>query len=222
MARNGLSKICMHWPAGTYEVSALDMKHYHSITDGDGQQHMGNHLPEANAPKNIKAGRPYAAHVRRFNSGCIGMACSGMAGATEKNPGPYPIKADQLQAFASHVADMADNYAIPIDRHHVFMHSEVQPRFGVRQNGKWDINWLPGHGLKQSWEAGDIVRQMARNELLRMKLLEKTERERNSYPRVTRPWEQTEQIQEAENHGQPHLMPQEKPTLWQVFLNLFR
>lgn len=49
-----------------------------------------------------------------------------------------------MSAFAVHVAEMAETYDIPVTPQTILTHAEVQPTLGIKQNGKWDINWLPG------------------------------------------------------------------------------
>lgn len=138
-----LKRIVMHWTAGGNNANHLDRKHYHEVVEGDGKRVKGNLLPEANI--NTGDGN-YAAHTRRLNGGSIGLAMCGMSGAQEVpfKEGAYPILHKQVSAFVEMVAEYADTYDIPITRRTVLTHAEVQPTLGVRQNGKWDITWLPG------------------------------------------------------------------------------
>jgi N-acetyl-anhydromuramyl-L-alanine amidase AmpD len=139
----GLSRIVMHWSAGTHTVSGLDREHYHFIIDGTGAVHAGKHKPEANI--STKDG-VYAAHTLGCNTGSIGVALAAMAGAVERpfNPGRYPITPAQVSALVRLCRDLAKQYKIPVTRQTVLSHAEVQPTLKIAQRGKWDISWLPG------------------------------------------------------------------------------
>lgn len=139
----GLSRIVMHWSAGTHTVSALDREHYHFIIDGKGEVHAGKHKPEANISA---ADGVYAAHTRGCNTGSIGVAVAAMAGAVERPfaSGKYPITPAQVSALVKLVRGLATKYGIPITRETVLSHAEVQPTLKIKQAGKWDISWLPG------------------------------------------------------------------------------
>ena len=154
-----LNKITLHWTVTGYKATATSKKHYHFITEGDGTLVHGNLKPE----DNLNTSTPYAAHVRGFNTGNIGMAVAAMVGAKERpfKAGNSPITVDQLFAFSLHVAQICKKYGIPVTRQTVFTHGEVESRFGVKQNGKWDINWLPGMQVPETPEkAGDALRAM--------------------------------------------------------------
>jgi N-acetyl-anhydromuramyl-L-alanine amidase AmpD len=138
-----LKRIVLHWSAGGNTPSALDRQHYHFIVGGDGAVVRGLHAPEANiAPKK----GAYAAHTLNLNTGSIGVAMAGMAGAVERpfNAGRSPLTAVQVDAFVRLVAQLCRQYGIPVTRETVLSHAEVQPTLKVQQRGKWDINWLPG------------------------------------------------------------------------------
>lgn len=157
-----MKRIILHWTGGTYNASTVDKRHYHTITQGDGVTVEGDLLPEANKSP---LGPIYAAHTRGANSDAIGMAVAGMHGAREApfSAGVYPIKQEQLEAFAQAVADMAQTYGIPITRRTVLTHAEVQVTLGIAQRGKWDITWLPGWSRpRDPVEAGDALRAMIR------------------------------------------------------------
>lgn len=156
MAKNGLSKITMHWSVDKGVMNTSAAKHYHFSTDKNGKQHSGNLRPEANA--NTSDGN-YVAHCRGFNTGNIGMAVLGMHGAEEKKTaGQYKLNQNQVEAFCEQVADIADIYDIPVSQKTIFTHAEVQSVHGVRQNGKWDIMWLPELGFCSAKEGGDYLR----------------------------------------------------------------
>ena len=156
-------RIIMHWTAGTNNVSDLDREHYHSITDGNGLQHFGIHRPEAN---NNTSDGAYAAHTKNCNTGAIGMAMAAMHGTTPPeaalfDPGRNRINMIQLKCFVDHVAEMAEIYGIPTSGAEILSHAEVQPTLGIKQNGKWDIAWLPGMERPgDPVHVGDILRGM--------------------------------------------------------------
>ena len=160
-----MKRIIIHWTAGSYRPSGLDLTHYHRLIDGDGVVHVGRHPISANAgPGKLISGR-YAAHTASCNTGSIGVAICAMSGATDAplNPGKYPIKPLQVDTLVKLIVDLCDEYGIPITRETVLTHAEVQPTLGIRQAGKWDIRWLPGMaGIGGAVEVGDIFRERVR------------------------------------------------------------
>lgn len=161
--RSGLHRIHMHWSAGTHTVGSLEKKHYHFIVDKDGRVHDGDLKPEANAST---SDGNYAAHTRAANSGAIGVSVAAMAFAKESpfDPGDYPITEAQIRGFAEMIADLSDTYDIPVSKYSILNHSEVGPVLGIRQRGKWDINWIPGMNKPgRPTEVGDKIRDMIRD-----------------------------------------------------------
>lgn len=155
-----MKRIIMHWSAGTYEVSEADREHYHKMVDGDGNVHNGEHNIEDNESTSDD---DYAAHTKSLNTGSIGVALCAMAGAVQSpfDVGDYPITDVQLHAFANLIAELAKEYEIPIGRTTVLSHAEVEPTLGVKQDGKWDIMWLPGMVKPDNpVKVGDAIRSM--------------------------------------------------------------
>ena len=72
-----ISKICMHWTAGSNNPCQTDIDAYHFIFDSAGKEFKGKFAPEDNI--NCKDGK-YAKHCGGGNTGCIGLSCCGMAG----------------------------------------------------------------------------------------------------------------------------------------------
>jgi N-acetyl-anhydromuramyl-L-alanine amidase AmpD len=138
-----LKRIIIHWTAGGPAASTLDMDHYHFIVQQDGKVVQGKMKPEDNAST---GDGKYAAHTLNCNTGSIGVALAGMAGAVEAPfaAGPYPIKQPQVAILCSLVAKLCRQYGIPVTRQTVLSHAEVQPTLGIKQRGKWDVAWLPG------------------------------------------------------------------------------
>lgn len=157
-----LSRIIMHWTAGTYDVTSLDRTHAHEVIAYDGTRIVGLLPPEANLPPILD--RNYVAHTRAANSGSIGLTVAAMANARQEpfDAGPYPITIAQVEGLCDAVVDYSLRYDIPITRETVLTHAEVQQTLGVAQTFKWDITWLPD--MEQPGdpiEVGDRLRNMA-------------------------------------------------------------
>lgn len=162
----GLTRIILHWSAGTGLVSALDRSHYHYIIGADGGVASGDHEPEANLGT-LVSGR-YAAHTLNCNSGSIGVALAAMGGAVERpfSAGRYPISELQVDVLIALCASLSVRYGIPVERPRILSHAEVSPTLGIAQRGKWDISWLPGMAAPgDPVEVGDIIRQRIRDEI---------------------------------------------------------
>jgi len=158
-----LKRIHWHWTAGSNKVSSLDMKHYHFIIDGDANVVNGDKMPESNISV---SGGNYVAHTRGANTGAIGVSVAGMAGAQEHpfDAGAHPIRKEQIAAMVKLTAELCETYGIPVTRETVLMHSEVQKTLGKKQNGKWDLNWLPGMSKPgDAISIGDDLREMVRS-----------------------------------------------------------
>jgi N-acetyl-anhydromuramyl-L-alanine amidase AmpD len=142
-AATGLHRIHWHWTAGLHRPNDLERAHYHFMIDRDGRIHHGKHPPEANARI---VGSAYAAHTASANTGAIGVALCGMAGARERpfSPGSHPITELQIDALVEFTAQLCQTYGIHVARRTVLSHAEVQPTLGIAQKAKWDIAWLPG------------------------------------------------------------------------------
>lgn len=159
-----MQRIILHWSAGSYAASALDREHYHFIITGTGAEVAGEFAPE----DNLSTKTPYAAHTRHCNTGSIGVAVAAMHGAVERpfNPGRYPITDAQMVGLAETVARLCREYSIPVTRKTVLTHAEVQPTLGIKQNGKWDICWIPGMSAPgDPVKVGDQIRAMVLAEM---------------------------------------------------------
>lgn len=156
-----MDRIILHWSAGTHSVTALDRQHYHYIIDGAGVVHEGEHRPEDNLGS-LRSGR-YAAHTLNCNTGSIGVALAAMSGAAAApfRAGSWPITEAQVDAMVALCARLCAQYRIPVTRRTVLSHAEVQPTLGIKQQGKWDISWLPGMAKPGDPVAvGDHIRAM--------------------------------------------------------------
>lgn len=137
-----MKRIIVHWTAGSYVCSELDLEHYHIIIDGENQLHKGEHSIKDNE---VIHGTDYAAHTLNCNSGAIGVSVACMAGAIETpfSAGAFPMKVGQFNKLAAVVAQLCSRYKIPILPTTVLSHAEVQNTLGIKQRGKWDIARLP-------------------------------------------------------------------------------
>ena len=139
--------IILHWTAGADGVTHHEADSYNFLIGRDGTILAGKHPPEAQTPANVAKGTGfYAAHTRHANTNRIGVALDAMGDANERpfRAGRFPITELQLDVLVTFVADLCLKYRIPVTRRTVLSHAEVQPTLGIRQNGKWDISWLPG------------------------------------------------------------------------------
>lgn len=155
-----MTKIIIHWTAGSYTVSDTDKEHYHIIVDGGGKLHRGDYSILANVSTSDADG--YAAHTKGCNTKAIGVSAACMAGAIESpfSPGVYPLKQVQWETLAAVVADLSRKYKILVSATTILQHGEVQKNLGIAQNGKWDIcklPWAPSHSTS---EVGNQFRNM--------------------------------------------------------------
>lgn len=159
--RSGIHRIHLHWDAGSGQVSDITRRSYNGCIDADGHRHAGRWGPEDQAA--YRAGERGASHTLSANTGAIGIALCGMAGAVESpfNPGGHPISWDQIDALAGWVAEFCAAYWIPVSRYSVLTHAEIQPTLGIRQRFKWDITWLPDMARPgDPIEVGDRIRRL--------------------------------------------------------------
>lgn len=89
-----MTRVILHWTAGTDTASPGDREHYHLLINGDGGLVRGVPTIDLNSGT-LKPG--YAAHTRNCNTGSIGVSLAGMAGAQESpfDAGKYPLTAAQ-------------------------------------------------------------------------------------------------------------------------------
>jgi N-acetyl-anhydromuramyl-L-alanine amidase AmpD len=151
-----LQRIILHWSAGAYYPNATDLEHYHFVIDKDGVVKPGKCKPEDNL--NCYDGK-YAAHTGGGNTGSIGVAYCGMAGfINAKNPGKYPLTAQQVEAGFKLCAELCKKYNIPINN--VMTHYEfgkLHPK--TKSFGKIDIIHLPSYPHVSATQMGTFIRQ---------------------------------------------------------------
>jgi len=135
-------RIIVHWTAGGPAPSAVDVEHYHILVHSTGRLTRGEH---AIADNDSCADDDYAAHTRGCNTGAVGVALCGMAGAVRKpfRAGPYPLTRPQWNSCLLVLADLCRRYALSPEPGVVLMHCEVEAQLGRPQAGKWDIERLP-------------------------------------------------------------------------------
>lgn len=134
-----MERIVVHWTGGSYVPSSLDKEHYHFLIDGDGHIHKGKFPISANSKRagGLISGA-YAAHIAKRNTGSIGIALCGMAGAKESplSIGDFPLRHLQYAVLAELCADLLRACDLRVTPNTLFMHSEAQ-------SGKWDITVFP-------------------------------------------------------------------------------
>ena len=153
-----MDRIILHWTAGADGVTPHEADSYNFLIGRDGTITAGAHPPEAQTAANVaKGSRYYAAHTRACNTNSIGVSLDAMGDANERpfRPGRFPITELQLDVLVTFVADLCLKYRIPVTRRTVLSHAEVQTTLGVKQNGKWDISWLPGMEARGHGPASD-------------------------------------------------------------------
>jgi len=160
-----MNRIILHHTGGPHRPTGDDLRAYHRIIDGAGQVHSGRFPIEANAPGRMR-GAAYAAHCRGLNTGSIGVAIACMGGANWANPRAgkwFPTPA-QVSALYDEAARLALRYGIPCTPKAILTHAEVQPRLGIAQRNKWDIDYsLTGPiGPRDPLEVGEAIRSEIR------------------------------------------------------------
>lgn len=157
MPNCSMKRVVLHWTAGAYKASNLDLAHYHILIEDDGTLVQGTNAIDANVSTQD---RTYAAHTKGLNTGSIGVSVCCMAGAVERpfNAGRYPMTKKQWDTMAQVVAELCDFYDIPVDPKTVLGHGEVQGTLGKQQNGKWDPMVLPWDSSLTKQKVGDAFR----------------------------------------------------------------
>ena len=134
-----LTKICLHWTAGSNTPCNTDIKAYHFLIDSNGRIYPGTHKPEDNL--NCKDGN-YAAHCGGGNTGCIGISACGMKGFTEnKKESVCPLTQQQIESLCCMSAYLSNKYGILINEKQVFTHYEFDRR-RQKPEGKVDIIYI--------------------------------------------------------------------------------
>ncbi len=151
-----LTKICLHWTAGSNKPCSQDLEAYHYCVDQCGRIYQGKYKPKDNL--NCYDGA-YAKHCGGGNTGCIGLSVCGMAGFDlTKKQTKYPLKQKQVEALCCLAAYLSINYGILIHENSVFTHYEFD-RKKKKPEGKINITYLHfAPNLSQS-SVGKYLRQ---------------------------------------------------------------
>ncbi|WP_232204269.1 peptidoglycan-binding protein [Roseobacter sp. CCS2] len=158
---SGLHRIYLHWTAGARGVIHLEKKAYNGLVDHDCKRHLGKWSFEDQA--SYRAGVRGASGTLNSNTGCIQLAADAMAGAVEVpfNPGSAPMTWEQVDELCLWSAELSLAFDIPVSRHSILSHAEIQSTLGIRQRFKWDICWLPDMSRPgDPIECGDRLRDI--------------------------------------------------------------
>jgi hypothetical protein len=153
-----MSRVHVHWTAGSHAASSTDTSHYHVLIEGDGRLVRGQRSIKGNERG---SGLPRASHTRNANTGAIGvsMCCMFRAKESPFDAGAAPMTRTQWDRMIDVVADLALEYGIPVTPLTILTHAEVEPNLNIRQAGKWDITRLPfDPAVRGPREVGDRMR----------------------------------------------------------------
>lgn len=153
-----MERIITHWTGGENHAGSVDREHYHLLIESDGRLVRGDHAISDNVST---AGDDYARHVRMLNSGSIGIAACGMAGAMQRpfRAGRCPMNSLQYEVMAVVAADLCERYHTAVALETVLGHGEVESALGVPQGGKWDPMVLPWDPQRPMVEVGEAFRR---------------------------------------------------------------
>jgi len=155
----------LHWTAGDY-VTTYTAYHVCVGLDSRGVPTVfATHDVRANMRDVRASDDPYAAHTAGRNSYAIGFAICGMAGATPRDFGRYPLRDDLVALACATVADACAAYGIPVDPAYVRTHAEAALEdgyFGSGEEERWDIARLAPSDVAldgvEATRVGDLLR----------------------------------------------------------------
>lgn len=152
-----MKRVICHWTAGKYKATDLDREHYHFLIEDDGNIVVGKYSILDNVST---IDGKYAAHTRNCNTGSIGIAMCGMAGAKRVpfSCGNYPINSLQWDTMVYNVARICLFYDIHVSSKTVLGHGEVEKELRINQAGKWDPMRLPFQPELYSHQVGSKLR----------------------------------------------------------------
>lgn len=156
---SGISRVHWHWTGGRHQPNETDKRHYHRLITG-----------KADVLK-LHSFTTHLAHTLNANGGAVAVSMCGMIGAQEIpfKPGPEPITTMQISQLARETAQLCKEFDIPVSPWSTLSHAEVQPSLGIKQNQKWDANWIPG--MERTGDpitVGNRIRELVRGELLNL------------------------------------------------------
>ena len=182
---DGIERFVLHWTAGGHLAHPDERLRYHILVEHDEgptpdpaddeinvlagvaiERNAGSVSGMPGAHREAEIG--YAAHVRGFNSGSLGLSLCGMRGAVDYrpggdvDPGPSPITSRQVEVMIGLIVQFLTicGYAPTEDR--VFSHWEAGTLHGRPQGGRWDIGWIPGHVFARR-DVGPWIRRQVRD-----------------------------------------------------------
>ena len=151
-------RVVCHWTAGANFPSPEDLEAYHVLCDRVGHFHRGNHPITDNLDCSDD---DYARHTGGLNTGSVGFAYCGMAGANHRPfaPGPFPIQRVQWNRGLIGMADLMEWFLLPVDRRTLLMHYEADEVYGLPKSPKWDVSVLTfDRGIWADRSPGDELR----------------------------------------------------------------
>lgn len=156
-----MKRIVLHWTAGQYEPNAIDKEHYHFLINSKGEVIKGLHKVEDN--RCLTSGY-YAAHTGGGNTGSIGIAMCGMLGfKNRKEMGAFPLTKVQCERCFKLIAELSEEYNIPITSNTVMTHYEFGKKHPQTSSyGKIDIVCLPPYIDVEQDKVGDFIRNKAK------------------------------------------------------------
>lgn len=156
-----ISRIIIHWTAGTYHPNSDDYEHYHYLITGNCLLVRGNYEPEDNL--DCKDGK-YAKGAEGGNTGTIHIAFCGMKGFKDNNNvGEYPLTKEQCNFGFKEIAKIVKENRLEITRQSVLTHFEFDRNRG-QEGRKIDIICLPYTHLDK-YEVGKYIRARIYQEL---------------------------------------------------------
>jgi len=164
MPNCSMKRIILHWTAGSYKASSIDLAHYHILVENDGKLVRGSHSIDDNVST---ADNVYAAHTYMLNTGSIGISVCCMAGAAESpfNGGSSPMLKMQWDTMTQVVAELCQFYNIPVTPQTVLGHGEVESKLGIDQAGKWDPMVQPWDLSLSKQQVGDQFRSLVKSKM---------------------------------------------------------
>jgi hypothetical protein len=132
-----VKRIICHWTAGQGQPNEIELRDYHYLISQDLKLYHGRRW----------VGAPWPQHTRGLNTGSIGLALCGMAGATLSDHGKWPLTAAQLDRLCLVAAALLKRYHLPLTEESLLVHADVTRVYGIEQRGKWDISVWPGRPL---------------------------------------------------------------------------
>ncbi len=188
----GIERMVLHWTAGESDIPdggghaarPKELRRYHILIEHD-EGPTPDPLDDeirvlAGVPIERNAGKVsapaahndpdgYAAHVRGFNSGSVGLALCGMRGAvdyrrgdrTDVDPGPSPISIRQVEVMIATAVQFLVIWGFNPTPDRLFTHWEAGFLHNRPQGGRWDIGWIPGYSFRRE-QVGEWIRERVR------------------------------------------------------------